>query len=295
VRKSPEEAQAAVNTIQGVFDQVQMAMDATGLGMTELRDLAINKSIEMGISVQEAFAAIAGGTISTMQAATDAVSTTATAATEAANTAATSIQTGYEKAHAAVESAQRSLTSAMGTEYEEQAKLALDVATQTAEAWRSKMSEVNTSVSTSADVIRQRMGDAVRDVSDRFADMRFDVPVNFTGQFDLARSAEESDIEQFQHGSGGLRNFGSGTLAMLHGPEAVVTEEQIANLVRGGASMSGSGATNLVLRDAGVGRGGDDHALAVMLFRVLARYPAVRAEILAMIESESAATTQRER
>lgn len=40
-------------------------------------------------------------------------------------------------------------------------------------------------------------------------------------------------MQGFQHGSGGLRNFGSGMLAVLHGKEAIVTAEQLAAIHEG--------------------------------------------------------------
>lgn len=55
VRQGPEEAAAVVAELQAVFDQVQEAMDATGLTLTELRNKAINDAARLGITVEEAF------------------------------------------------------------------------------------------------------------------------------------------------------------------------------------------------------------------------------------------------
>ena len=59
VRKSPEEAQAAVDAIKAVTEQVQAAMELTGLSLIDLRNKAINDAKLMGISVEEAFTRLA--------------------------------------------------------------------------------------------------------------------------------------------------------------------------------------------------------------------------------------------
>jgi len=81
-KEGPEAVQAVIDGIQPSLDAVQAAMEATGLTMQELRDRAIAESVRLGISVKEAFDAIADGTIDTMQAAEAAVTESATRTAE---------------------------------------------------------------------------------------------------------------------------------------------------------------------------------------------------------------------
>ena len=76
---------------------------------------------------------------------------------------------------------------------------------------------------------------------------RYDIEANGDG----SGTRVAGDTPGFASGSGGIRNFGTGTLAMLHGREGVFTEAQIAALQRRSSGAGGGlGATVNVYVDA---------------------------------------------
>ena len=62
-KEGPEAAQAAIDALRPVFEQVQAAMSATGLSMLELRNKVHNTAQRMGISTAEVFEQVASGVL----------------------------------------------------------------------------------------------------------------------------------------------------------------------------------------------------------------------------------------
>lgn len=68
---------------------------------------------------------------------------------------------------------------------------------------------------------------AVQKMIDEFNSAKINVNVNV----DVPGGGDpQTDRPEFQHGSGGIQDFGSGTLATLHGREGVFTESQIQSI-----------------------------------------------------------------
>lgn len=80
------------------------------------------------------------------------------------------------------------------------------------------------------------VNDALDSIKDR--DVNVNVHTN-----DTPGSGDQPNTPGFASGSGGIRDFGAGTLAMLHGREGVYTADQIAALV-GNSVAAGSGGSS---------------------------------------------------
>jgi plasmid stabilization system protein ParE len=65
--------------------------------------------------------------------------------------------------------------------------------------------------------------------------------VNVTYNVPSYEAPEGDEVPEFHSGSGGIRDFGAGTLAMLHGREGVYTDSQVRQLA-GGRTGGSDGA-----------------------------------------------------
>jgi TP901 family phage tail tape measure protein len=167
----------------------------------------------------------------------------------ASSEAASSIQTSYETALAAVETAQQDLTAASSQEEKARADMALRAANDTADAWARKMAETEASVSGSADAIRSSMGQMVIDISDQIGGLKFDVPVNFSvDDFpSFPRSADSGSRSPtgFATALGETRTIpgppGRPRLIMAHGGETIGQPRGAGiNVNIGGITIGGS-------------------------------------------------------
>jgi len=78
--------------------------------------------------------------------------------------------------------------------------------------------------------IPKTAADAARGIQSEFDKVHIQIPVEY--------KVDGPDVPGFAGGSGGVRNFGSGTLAVLHGEEGVFTKNQINAILKGGSGQS---------------------------------------------------------
>jgi hypothetical protein len=102
--------------------------------------------------------------------------------------------------------------------------------------WASSRSGAEASKAAIAEIeaVMRRSGQAavgsINDISRAIDRIPRDVDINIEGHLDMPDIPESVG---FQHGSGGLKDFGRGTLAVLHGRERVQTEAQMRAEQRG--------------------------------------------------------------
>lgn len=80
--------------------------------------------------------------------------------------------------------------------------------------------------------LTRALGGAVAQVDELAQDRDFDITGHVKVDSSNARDLPSTDVPfpEFAGGSNGFRDFGRGTLAVLHGREAVVTEDQVASM-----------------------------------------------------------------
>ena len=199
------------------YDTVLAEAIESGLGQEE----AIAKATAAQLAASEAVLAAEGekfARIAAFEAALDAVrSGNAEGATAAALLAAQETRLAWDTAMDAVTLADDAATSAMSTD------------------WSTTMADVVGDAGTAADGVIMALDTIPTE---------YDVTINYhgvqTGDHSTGGGGTQ-DIPGFASGSGGIRDFGTGTPATLHGREGVFTEAQIQRLIDAAIKRGGSG------------------------------------------------------
>lgn len=262
VRMDPAQAQQVIDEISGVVSQVQEAMATTGLGLTEIRNLAINTANQTGVSVGEAFTAIANGTVELLGETKKAADETLAAVTDTTADVVGAVATASTDALGAVSETAVELASTVAAA----STGAIDV---TGSAAVESQTKVANAAVEAAQAVKAQAVETMAAV-DELANIEIEIPVRFdVGDFpgDGGGGGEgggkhgEGGPEEFATGTGfDFLNFGKGTAATLHGDEAVVTRGQGANLAGMVARAAGAGA-----RAGGMGGGGGGGPVQLVL------------------------------
>jgi hypothetical protein len=110
--------------------------------------------------------------------------------------------------------------------------------------WESSKKGAGATAEVIADIKRKmdQAADAGVNFADRVGDAMDNIPRDIDVNLNFRRNGEErayAETPGFATGSGGIRDFGKGTLAVLHGRERVQTEAQMKAEQRGGSGGGG--------------------------------------------------------
>lgn len=218
-KQGPEAVKAVIAEIQPVLDEVQAAMNSTGLTLLELRNKAKESAKRLGISVQEAFKAIADGTIDTMKKATDATKE----ATKGVSDEVKKAEAGYKEALAAVGEAQKALSSATGVEAKAQADLMMQEAVRAADAWKKELDRLKGDSSDTADAVVKNLGGMTEKLKDRFENLELPLRFDPEGLQFLNRKQGNKQFGLPHFATGGVvpGPIGSPQVIVAHGGETV--------------------------------------------------------------------------
>ncbi len=199
--------QAEIEKLQPMLNAVSAAMESTGLDMQQLRDLTITSAERLGISIAEAFEAIADGTIDTMEAATKAVEDSAA-----------DIEAVQDKLVQDYDAMYKQITKDATLSTDARSILLDNLSFQHALA----MQDMEFQAAAAAKAMEDSALDSVTNITKAFDDA-FDglnYEINFEGRGGSAGS--ESGGAGPSRVLSGFSNFGTNTSMKLRGPEFIV-------------------------------------------------------------------------
>jgi TP901 family phage tail tape measure protein len=280
MRQGPEAAQAAIDGLKVVTDEVSAAMDSTGLTLLELRNKVHNTAQKMGITTAEAFDVVVEGIKATTEAGADATAEALETVTEAAASTASATEETFATAAESVSTSVGTIPEATAeakTKTEAELAAIAAAAQKSATEVEGSFTTATMNVTSSLESISPTVNEATektaeellelerqavasaKGIEDSFGQISIRIPIDFdvnNPDMDLLggggggdRDRNDRDREKFAIGTGtggAFKQFGGGTRAVLHGEEAVITK--------------GQGASLAMMIERAIGRGGDGGA-----------------------------------